>query len=88
MTDDIASIEILTPPMLVALGEAGVKELDDLADLSGDELTNDEDGILRNFSMDMDTANEMIMAARAHWFEGEEGSSDEEEDTSDEEENA
>ncbi len=88
VTDDIASIEILTPPMLVALGEAGVKELDDLADLSGDELTNDEDGILRNFSMDMDTANEMIMAARAHWFEGEEGSSDEEEGTSDEEENA
>ncbi|MBE7635862.1 transcription termination/antitermination protein NusA [Sneathiella sp. P13V-1] len=88
VTDDIAAIEILTPPMLVALGEAGVKELDDLADLSGDELTNGEDGILRNFNMDLDTANEMIMAARAHWFEGEEGASDEGENASDEEENA
>ncbi|MCG8494079.1 MAG: helix-hairpin-helix domain-containing protein, partial [Sneathiellales bacterium] len=72
VSDDIVAIEVLTPPMIVALGEAGVKELDDLADLSGDELVNSEDGILREFGMDMDTANDIVMAARAHWFDDEE----------------
>ncbi len=38
MSDDIAGIETLTPAMLVQLGEKGVKTLDDLADLAGDEL--------------------------------------------------
>ena len=36
--DELAAIEALTPAMLVTLGEAGVKTLDDLADLAGDEL--------------------------------------------------
>ena len=38
VTDDVAAIEALTPAMLVALGEKGVKTLDDLADLASDEL--------------------------------------------------
>ncbi len=38
MTDEIAAFETLTPAMLVALGEKGVKTLDDLADLASDEL--------------------------------------------------
>ena len=54
--------------MLVTLGEAGVKTLDDLADLSGDELTSRSDGILRNFPLSEADANAIIMAARAHWF--------------------
>src|SRR5580704_13812177 len=37
VTDEIAAIEALTPAMLVALGEKGVKSLDDLADLASDE---------------------------------------------------
>ena len=36
--DALATIEGLTPAMLVTLGENGVKTLDDLADLSSDEL--------------------------------------------------
>ena len=35
--------------MLVTLGEKGVKTLDDLADLAGDELV-ESDGILRRTS--------------------------------------
>ena len=66
--DDVAAIEGLTPAMLVALGEAGIKTLDDLADLSGDELTSRSDGILRSFPLSEADANAMIMAARAHWF--------------------
>ena len=38
VTDEIAAIEGVTPAMLVALGEKGVKTLDDLADLAADEL--------------------------------------------------
>jgi len=71
VSDEIAAIEGLTTAMLVALGEAGVKTLDDLADLSGDELTSRSDGILRNFPLSEGDANAMVMAARAHWFDGE-----------------
>ena len=53
--------------MLVALGEKGVKTLDDLADLASDELIE----IVGAEAMDEATANDVIMAARAHWFDGE-----------------
>ena len=65
VTDEVASIEVLTPAMLVALGEKGVKTLDDLADLASDELTE----IVGTEAMDEEIANEVIMAARAHWFD-------------------
>jgi len=67
VSDEIASIEELTPTMLVALGEKGVKTLDDLADLSSDELLE----IVGPENMEEAVANEVIMAARAHWFEAE-----------------
>ena len=38
VTDEVAAFEVLTPAMLVALGEKGVKTLDDLGDLASDEL--------------------------------------------------
>jgi transcription termination/antitermination protein NusA len=66
VTDEIASIETLSAKDLIALGEKGVKTLDDLADLAGDELVE----ILGAEVMNEDAANEIIMAARAHWFEG------------------
>ena len=64
VSDEVAAIETLTPAMLVALGEKGVKTLDDLADLASDELVE----IVGAANMDEATANEVIMAARAHWF--------------------
>jgi N utilization substance protein A len=64
VTEEIAAIEALTPAMLVALGEKGVKTLDDLADLASDELLE----IVGAANMDEATANDVIMAARAHWF--------------------
>ncbi|RMF08999.1 MAG: transcription termination/antitermination protein NusA, partial [Alphaproteobacteria bacterium] len=70
--DDVAAIEGLTPEMLVALGEAGIKTLDDLGDLAADELTSSKDGILKDFGLSDEEANAIIMAARAHWFEDEE----------------
>ena len=53
----------------MALGEKGVKTLDDLADLASDELIE----IVGGETIDEAAANEVIMAARAHWFEGEDG---------------
>src|SRR5271163_1676890 len=38
VADDLATLDGLTPGMLVALGEGGIKTLDDFADLAGDEL--------------------------------------------------
>jgi N utilization substance protein A len=64
VSDEIAAIEVLTPAMLVALGEKDVKTLDDLADLASDELIE----IVGTGNMDEATANDVIMAARAHWF--------------------
>jgi N utilization substance protein A len=66
VTDELADLEGLTATMLVALGEAGVKTLDDLGDLASDELTD----IVGKDALDEDSANAIIMAARAHWFEG------------------
>jgi N utilization substance protein A len=69
VADDLAALEGLTPGMLVALGEKGVKTLDDFADLAGDELLellagSDKSGP----ALETDTANALIMQARAHWF--------------------
>ena len=66
VTDELAALEGLASGQLVTLGEKGVKTLDDLADLAGDELIE----FLGKDSMTLDQANEVIMAARAHWFEG------------------
>ena len=63
--DALADIEALTPSMLVQLGEKGIKTLDDLADLAGDELIED---YLKGSYLSLDEANAIIMAARAHWF--------------------
>jgi N utilization substance protein A len=71
VTDEVAAIEGLTPAMLVALGDKDVKTLDDLADLAADELTDEKDGILKGFGLSLEDANGIIMAARAHWFDGE-----------------
>jgi N utilization substance protein A len=65
VTDEVAAFEAFSAKDLVALGEKGVKTLDDLADLAGDELIE----IVGSDNMTEEAANEIIMAARAHWFE-------------------
>ena len=69
VTDEVAAFETFTPAMLVALGEKGIKSLDDLGDLASDELIE----IVGTEQMDEETANAVIMAARAHWFDDEDG---------------
>jgi N utilization substance protein A len=88
--DALAEMPYLTEAMLVTLGKAGIKTLDDLADLATDELVQkkrpeqrrqrepnnrpeDKGGILADFGLSDEQGNEIIMAARAHWFEDEDG---------------
>ncbi|MGH7191575.1 MAG: transcription termination factor NusA, partial [Acetobacteraceae bacterium] len=72
VSDEVAAIEGLTPGMLVALGEKGIKSRDDLADLASDELIE----ILGAEVLDEAGANATIMAARAHWFVDQEAGHD------------
>ena len=44
VTDELKEVEGLTPPMLVRLGESGVKTLEDLADCASDDLVGWTDG--------------------------------------------
>ena len=88
----------MTEAMLVTLGKAGLKTLDDVADLATDELIakkreaprrraptpdgpplrrdrpqreQDKGGVLGEYGLTEEQGNEMIMAARAHWFDDE-----------------
>jgi transcription termination/antitermination protein NusA len=65
VADEIAALAGMTPALLVAVGEKGVKTLDDLADLAGDELI---EMVGNAAKLEPDEANAIIMAARAHWF--------------------
>lgn len=69
--DDLITVEGLTPDHIIALGEKGIKNRDDLADLATDELLE----IMGEGKMTAREANAIIMAARAHWFEGQEAAS-------------
>ncbi|MGB8181599.1 MAG: transcription termination factor NusA [Stellaceae bacterium] len=66
VADEVAQVEGVSPALLVAVGEKGVKTLDDLADLAGDELVEIAQGA--GIKLDGDDANAIIMKARAHWF--------------------
>jgi N utilization substance protein A len=68
VTDEVATLEGLNPTILVQLGEKDVKTLDNLADLASDELRD----IVGHAKLSASDADAIIMAARAHWFEGEE----------------
>ena len=86
--DALAELPHLTEQMLVTLGKANIRTLDDLADLATDELIQkkrleprrrepsnrpeDKGGVLAEYALTEEQGNEIIMAARAHWFEDEE----------------
>ncbi|WP_313297137.1 transcription termination factor NusA [Diaphorobacter sp.] len=65
VSQDLRSLEGLTPELIEKLAEAGVNTRDDLADLAIDELT-DVTG------QTADEAKALIMKAREHWFTGQE----------------
>ena len=64
IADNLMDAEGLLPNQIVRLGEKGIKTLDDLADLAGDELVE----LLGADSITVTDANAAIMKAREHWF--------------------
>jgi N utilization substance protein A len=64
VTDELTQVEGLTSSMHVALGENEIKTRDDLADLASDELAE----ILGDQAPKQEVLDQIIMAARAHWF--------------------
>jgi N utilization substance protein A len=64
VSDEVVALPGLSIEMAVKLGEKGIKTLDDVADLAGDELRE----IIGADELTEGKANEIIMAARAHWF--------------------
>ena len=62
--EDLRSLSGITPELLGKLVDAGVRTLDDLADLAVDELTD-------MTGQSADDAKALIMQARAHWFTAE-----------------
>lgn len=64
--DVLIDVGGFSPAMMVTLGEKGVKSLEDLADLAGDELVE----ILGAEALDEETANAIVMEARrrAGWL--------------------
>ena len=72
--DALEELSGISAAMLITLGEAGIKTLNDFADLASDELVEENEGYLRSFNLTNDDANELIMGARvaAGWFTVEE----------------
>ncbi|MEE6208017.1 MAG: transcription termination factor NusA [Alphaproteobacteria bacterium] len=66
--ESLKTVNGLDQDMIIALAEKGIKNIDDLADLAADELIE----ILGDTTISETEANEIIMAAREHWFENEE----------------
>ncbi len=64
VAEAVLALPHMTPEFAVKLGEQGVKTLDDVGDLAGDELRE----LLGNDQLTESRANETIMAARAHWL--------------------
>lgn len=69
---DLKSLEGLDLDILVTLAEKEIKTLDDLGDLAVDELLE----LLPQGRLTEEKAQEIIMAARAHWFEAEDKSTE------------
>ena len=63
LAKDLTSFEGLDKELLIKLGDKGIKCLDDLADLSSDELKE-----IAGANMTDKQADELIMKAREHWF--------------------
>lgn len=62
--DELVALPGMNPSHAITLGENNIKTRDDLADLAADELIE----ILGAGKISEKEANELIMAARAHWF--------------------
>ncbi len=61
---ELAGVEGMTPELIAVLAENEITTLDELAELATDELSE-------MTGLAQDAASELIMRARAHWFDDE-----------------
>ena len=86
VADELAEVQGMTTAMMVALGQAGIKTVEDFADCATDELVGwterkkEKDaepvrhkGVLDGFELSRKDAEDMIMSARVHagWIKAE-----------------
>jgi N utilization substance protein A len=64
--EELITVAGLTPDLVMVLAEQGITTLDGLADLAADELVD----LLGSAIIRQAEAENVIMAARAHWFTG------------------
>ena len=95
IADDLATFDGLTQPMILALGAADIKTLEDFAGLTADELKGyyevvngervREAGVLDGFGLSAQVAEELIMAARVAvgWIEAPQAAEGDTEEASD-----
>ena len=73
VSNDLRQFEYLSLPMMLKLAENEILKLDDLAELDSEELMN----LIGELGLDDEAeAGNIIMAARAHWFEEDKTSED------------
>ena len=73
VSNDLRQFEYLSLPMMLKLAENEILKLDDLAELDSEELMN----LIGELGLDDEVeAGNIIMAARAHWFEEDKTSED------------
>ncbi|MCA3244614.1 MAG: transcription termination/antitermination protein NusA [Alphaproteobacteria bacterium] len=73
VTEELKALPGMSNDLVIALGEQGIKTLDDLGDLATDELLE----MLPGGLLTEKQASKLIMAARKHWFAEEEDDEDE-----------
>jgi N utilization substance protein A len=73
VTDELKALPGMSNDLVIALGEQGIKTLDDLGDLATDELLE----MLPGGLIAEKQASKLIMAARKHWFDDEDEDEDE-----------
>ena len=66
--EDLKKIDGMNTNILAELAKNNIFTLNDFADLATFELIDKEEGILKNFDLDEDMVNAMIMKARESWF--------------------
>ncbi len=66
--ENLIKLEGMNTSILAQLAKSNILTLNDFGDLATFELIDKDEGILKNFDLDEDQVNKMIMKARENWF--------------------
>ena len=66
--EELKNLEGMNTNILAELAKSKILTLNDFADLATFELTDKEEGILKNLEIDEENISKMIMKARENWF--------------------